>query len=74
MLEQFTQIIREYKNDDTIVIDENTTLAGDLQLNSLDMLQLMLKAEDELNFDIPDKDLKNIKTVGDVIKYGKKRS
>ena len=72
MLEQLTKIIREYRNDDTIIINENTTLFGDLGLNSLDMVNLLVSAKEKLNIQIAPRDLKDIKTVGYIIKFAKK--
>ncbi|MBQ7689396.1 MAG: acyl carrier protein [Clostridia bacterium] len=71
MLEKLTLLIREYKGDDSIVIDEETSLVTDLGLTSLDMVQLVLDAEDKLNIYIPDQSLKDIKTVGDIIRLRK---
>lgn len=40
-----------------------------LELDSLDMTDLQLKLEGEFNISIPDEDVPNWDTVGDVIKY-----
>ena len=43
-------------------------LSGDLGLSSLDLVNLAAEIEDEFDIEIPDRAIKNIKTVGDIIK------
>ncbi|MBA7576870.1 Acyl carrier protein [subsurface metagenome] len=50
-------------------ITENSSFIGDLGLDSLDIVELIMAFEEEFNIEIPDKDMEKIKTVGDVIKY-----
>jgi acyl carrier protein len=44
-------------------------LVGDLQLDSLDHVELMMDLEDEFSLIIPDEDFENITTVNDVTNY-----
>ena len=67
MLEKLIKIIRERTGDNTIVIDENTVLLADLGLSSLDLINLAAAVEDEFDIEIPDRAIKNLKTVGDVM-------
>lgn len=67
MIDKLTALIREYKGDDSIVIDENTNLQLDLGLDSLDLVNLSCEVEDEFDIEIPDRDIKGLRTVGDVI-------
>ncbi len=69
MLEKLTAIIREYMDDNSIEITENTILIADLGLSSFDLVQLASIVEDELDVEIPDRMIKNFKTVGDVISF-----
>lgn len=69
MLEKLTAIIREYMNDKSIEVTENTILIADLGLSSFDLVQLAAIVEDELDVEIPDRMIKNFKTVGDVISF-----
>lgn len=45
------------------------TLRGDLSADSLDTVELTMALEQEFNIEIPDKDAKGLKTVGQVISY-----
>lgn len=68
MLEKLTQIIRDYTGNQSIELSEETMLSGDLGLSSLDLVNLAAEIEDEFDIEIPDRAIKNIKTVGDIIK------
>lgn len=69
MLEKLTAIIREYMDDNGIEVTENTILIADLGLSSFDLVQLASIVEDKLDVEIPDRMIKNFKTVGDVISF-----
>ena len=69
MLDKLTAIIREYMDDNSIEVTENTILIADLGLSSFDLVQLASIVEDELDVEIPDRMIKNFKTVGDVIAF-----
>jgi len=69
MLDKLTAIIREYMDDNSIEITENTILIADLGLSSFDLVQLASIVEDELDVEIPDRMIKTFKTVGDVIAF-----
>ena len=69
MLDKLTAIIREYMDDNTVEVTENTILIADLGLSSFDLVQLASIVEDELDVEIPDRMIKNFKTVGDVISF-----
>ena len=45
------------------------SLADDLGADSLDAVELNMALEDNLNVSIPDEDLANMKTVGDIVSY-----
>lgn len=65
MLEKIQKIIREHKGDESLQISETTTFS-ELQLDSLDIVELIMSLEDE--FDTEIKTDESLKTVGDLIK------
>lgn len=69
MLEKLIEIIHNYTGDESVAIVESTSLTGDLGLNSMDLVSLASEVEDEFGVEIPDRALREIKTVGDVIRY-----
>ncbi len=69
MLEKLKVIALKAMEDKTIEITENSRLFADLKLNSLDLINLICVVEDEFDVEIPDKKLKTLITVGDVLDF-----
>ncbi len=69
MIEKLTEIIREHKGGEDVVLTEDTVIIADLGLNSLDLINLVTDIEDEFDVEIPDRAIKMFKTVGDVIRF-----
>ena len=69
MLETLTKIIREHTGDESIIINEVMDLKADLGLNSLELVNLVCVVEDEFNIEIPDRNIKDFRTVKDVIQF-----
>ncbi|MDD6012755.1 MAG: acyl carrier protein [Oscillospiraceae bacterium] len=73
MIEKLTKIICEHIGNNDVTITKDTVLIADLGLNSLDLVNLACIVEDEFDIQIPDREIKNLKTVGDVIAFIKKQ-
>lgn len=73
MIEKLKKIICEYTGNSDIDITEDTVLITDLGLNSLDLVNLAVNVEDEFDIEIPDRAIKDFKTVGDVIAFIEKQ-
>ncbi|MGN0404092.1 MAG: acyl carrier protein [Bariatricus sp.] len=69
MLEKLTNIIREHTGNESIVIREDMDLKADLGLNSLDLVNMACVVEDEFDIEIPDRNIKDFRTVKDVIDF-----
>ena len=54
-------------NEDEITME--SAFVDDLNADSLDIVELIMALEDELDMEIPDEDVENFKTVGDVVNY-----
>ncbi len=50
-------------------ITEASSITDDLGADSLDVVDLVMDIEDEFSVDIPEEEVENIKTVGDIVKY-----
>ena len=50
-------------------VKAEAVLVVDLGADSLDVVELLMKLEDEFGIKIPDEDAENLKTVGDAIAY-----
>ncbi len=73
MIEKLTKIICEHTGNNDIAINKDTVLIADLGLNSLDLVNLACIVEDEFDIEIPDRAIKDFKTVGDVITFIEKQ-
>ena len=51
------------------LINEDTNLIADLDVESLDLVDLVVAFEQKYKFEIPDQDVKNLQTVKDIISY-----
>ena len=69
MLEKLTNIIREHTGDNSIEINEDMDLKADLGLNSLDLVNLACVVEDEFDIEVPDRNIKDFRTVKDVLLF-----
>ncbi len=53
--------------EDSINLDSSVT--DDLGADSLDVVDLVMSLEEEFDIEIPDEDVENMKTVGNIVKY-----
>ena len=53
--------------EDSLKLD--TDLQDDLGADSLDVVDLLMSIEDEFEIEIPDEEIENIRTVGDLVNY-----
>ena len=56
----------DVKADD---ITEASNIQDDLGADSLDVVELVMALEDEFDVEIPEDQVENIKTVGDIVKF-----
>ena len=69
MKDEIINLISEVLEVDKNIVNENTNLLKDLDIESLDLVDLVAAFEKQYNFEIPDKDIKELQTVNDIIKY-----
>ncbi|HIZ84097.1 MAG TPA: acyl carrier protein [Firmicutes bacterium] len=53
--------------EDKVTMEAN--ISEDLQADSLDVVDMVMSLEDEFDVEIPDEEIENIKTVGDLVHY-----
>lgn len=73
MKEEVIDLIAGTLDIDKSELDNDTDLAHDLNVESIDLVDLVTAFEDKYNFEIPDQELKKLQTVGDIVKYVEKR-
>ncbi len=69
MEEKVINLISDATKIDKSKISVGTSFVDDLNLDSLDIVELMMKMEDEFGVEIPEEEAENLKTVKDIISY-----
>lgn len=69
VFEKIKTIIVDQLDVDEDKITNNSSITDDLGADSLDVVDLVMSLEDEFDLEIPDEEVENINTVGDIVKY-----
>ena len=69
MLEKVISIISEYQDIPADTIHAESHLVNDLGFTSYDVVSLVGKFEDEFDIEVPDRKIKLMKTVDDIVKF-----
>ena len=69
VLDQIKKILVETMDIEEEKVTLDAKLKDDLNLDSLDSVELIMSAEEEFGIEIPDEDVMNIKTVNDIVNY-----
>ena len=69
MFEKIQELIADKLSVNIDEITLEASFMDDLNADSLDIVELVMALEDELDMEIPDEDVENFKTVGDVVNY-----
>ena len=69
MKDEIITLISEVTEVPKEKLNENTNLINDLDLESLDIVDLVAAFEQKYNIEILDKDIKTLQTIDDIIKY-----
>jgi len=68
ILDQVTSLIAKEYNVDAAKLAPSTRLVEDLNVDSLDAVELMMRIEDVFNFKISDQEAQTLKTVEDIVR------
>lgn len=69
IFEKVKKLISEQLDVEESTITEASSITDDLGADSLDVVDLVMSIEDEFGVEIPEDQVENIKTVGDIVKY-----
>lgn len=69
VLEKIKVILAEQFDVEEDSLKNETDLQDDLGADSLDVVDLLMSIEDEFEIEIPDEEIENIRTVGDLVSY-----
>lgn len=67
MFEKLKNIVLSAMEDKNIEVKGDSKFMADLRINSYDLIELVCKVEDEFDVEIPDKKLRTLVTINDVI-------
>lgn len=69
VLEKVKVILAEQFDVEEDSITLETDMQDDLGADSLDVVDLLMSIEDEFEIEIPDEEIENIRTVGELVNY-----
>ena len=69
VLEKVIDIIAEELSVDPSEITEDSNLVEDLDADSLAVVDLVMSIEDAFDVEIPDTEVENLKTVGEIVQF-----
>ena len=69
VFEKVKAILSEQFDVEEDSITLGSSITEDLGADSLDVVDLLMSIEDEFEVEVPDSEVENIKTVGDLVKY-----
>lgn len=69
VFDKIKSIIVEQLDADEADVTMEANIQDDLGADSLDVVDLVMSIEENFDIEIPDEDVENIKTVGDIVKY-----
>ena len=68
-MNKMKHIISEYVDVPEDNICESMSLQGDIGLDSFSLISMLVEIENEFNVEIPEYELKNFQTLGDMYSY-----
>jgi acyl carrier protein len=69
VLTGLAEIVNEIAGIPTEDVELDKSFTDDLDVDSLSMVEVVVAAEERFDVKIPDDEVKNLKTVGDAVKY-----
>lgn len=69
IFDKVKEMLVEQLDVDGELVTMEAMISDDLGADSLDLVDLVMELENEFDTEIPDEDVQNIKTVGDVVRY-----
>ncbi len=69
IFEKVREILCDQLDFDADKVTLEASIVEDLDADSLDVMDLLMNLEEEFDMEIPDDQIENIKTVGDIVKY-----
>ena len=69
VFDKIREIIVDQLDVDEDKVTNDANITEDLGADSLDVVDLVMSIEESFDLEIPDEEVENIKTVGDIVKF-----
>ena len=68
-IDKIKQILADTLDVNVDELSADTNIATDLGADSLDVVEILMSIEDEFEIEIPDSEIENIRTTGELVEY-----
>ena len=68
-IDKIKQILADTLDVNADELSADTNIATDLGADSLDVVEILMSIEDEFEIEIPDSEIENIRTIGELVEY-----
>ncbi|MBE6779822.1 MAG: acyl carrier protein [Clostridia bacterium] len=68
-IDKIKQILADTLDVSEDELSADTNIATDLGADSLDVVEILMSIEDEFDIEIPDSEIENIRTIGELVEY-----
>ena len=69
IFERISVMLKEQLNQDDLEISLETDLQDELGVDSIAFMEFIISLEDEYHLDIPDEEMENMETLGQMVDY-----
>ncbi|WP_373756296.1 acyl carrier protein [Streptococcus ferus] len=69
IFERISVMLKEQLNQDDLEISLETDLQDELGVDSIALMEFIISLEDEYHLDIPDEEVENMETLGQMVDY-----
>ena len=74
VFEKIRRILCDQLDLDEDKVTMESDIVEDLEADSLDVVDLVMTIEDEFGLEVPDEEIENFRSVGDVVRYIQKNA
>ena len=73
IFDRISNLIKEQLHNEKIEVTVKTNIQEDLGIESIALMEFIITLEDEFNLNIPDEDVEDIQTMGELVDYLSRR-
>ena len=69
VFEKVRAIVVEQLDVEEDIVTMESSIIDDLNADSLDIVDMVMTIEEEFDIEVPDEEIENMKTIGDIVKF-----